>query len=116
MDRKPSVKPVLIGLVRPGDESDSILPLSEQRTAPTETDDEGATGLQQITARKLRSFECGAHFDATEVICEARTIAFRILGYVPQRHKWPFIADRICASVGLGTFDRSSEALMIIPL
>jgi hypothetical protein len=116
MDSKPSVEPVLIGLVRPGDESDSILPLSEQRTAPTETDDEGATGFQQIAARKRRSSERGAHFGGTEVVCEARTIAFRIRGYVPQRHKCPFIADRICASVGLGTFDRSSEALMIIPL
>jgi len=37
-------------LVRAGNESDGILALSEQRTAPTETDDEGATGLQQIAA------------------------------------------------------------------
>jgi len=103
-------------LVRAGNESDGILPLSEQRTAPTETDDERATGLQQIAAGKLRGFERAPHFCGTEVVCEARTIAFRIRGYVPQRHKCPFIADRICASVGLGTFDRSSEALMIIPL
>jgi hypothetical protein len=80
-----------------------------QRLAKAETDDESATGFEEIAANYA------AH--ATPAMArEARWIALMTRGYVPQRHRWPFMAVRICASVGCGTFESSSEALMIIPL
>ena len=37
-------------------------------------------------------------------------MAFRMRGYVPQRHKWPFIAERICDFGGLGRFRKKFGA------
>src|SRR5437870_4619052 len=81
--------------------------LGKKFVAETESDHQCAARFQKIATN---------HAAPPAITREARWMAFMILGYVPQRHKWPFIAVRICASVGLGVFERSSELLMIMPL
>jgi hypothetical protein len=56
----------------------------------------------------------GALGDAAEVAA-ALWIASRMRWYVAHRHRLPFIAAVICASVGDGFFARSAAALMIWP-
>jgi len=53
--------------------------LTKQLVAEAETDNEGTACLQE--------FAPGAHFATPFIICDARWTAFRIRGYVPQRHK-----------------------------
>jgi hypothetical protein len=53
---------------------------------------------------------------AAAIAFEARRIADRIRGYVPHRQICPFIADRICVSVGCGVLNNNSAPLMICPL
>ena len=55
------------------------------------------------------------YFPPFAITAAAFWIAVRIRGYVPQRHRWPFIAVRICASVGRFVVASRSAAWIIIP-
>ena len=78
--------------------------LREQRVAQVEADDQRAAGLQKISPANHTG--TSRHRDATPAAWPSM-----IRGYVPQRHRCPFIAVRICASVGRGVFESSSDAL-----
>ena len=55
------------------------------------------------------------YFPPFAITAAAFWIAVRIRGYVPQRQRWPFIAVRICASVGRLVVASRSAAWIIIP-
>ena len=45
--------------------------------------------------------------------CAARWMAWRILRYVPQRHRLPYMAESMSLSVGWGLDARSADADII---
>jgi hypothetical protein len=55
------------------------------------------------------------YFPPFAITAAAFWIAVRIRGYVPQRQRWPFMAVRICASVGRLVVASRSAAWIIIP-
>ena len=57
----------------------------------------------------------GHHAPPFAITAAAFWIAVRILGYVPQRHRCPFIAVRIWSSDGFFVVARRSAAWIIIP-
>src|SRR4029079_8106394 len=86
------------------------------RARDRERDDERAATLHERLARELLLQQVGhGYFPPFAITAAAFWIAVRIRGYVPQRHRWPFIAVRICASVGRLVVARRSAAWIIIP-
>ena len=88
------------------------------RPAPSdaEADDQRAAALDERLARELLVEHLGhGYFPPFAITAAAFWIAVRIRGYVPQRHRWPFIAVRICASVGRFVVASRSAAWIIIP-
>ena len=81
-----------------------------------EADDHRAAALDERLARELLVQDLGhGYFPPFAITAAAFWIAVRIRGYVPQRHRWPFIAVRICASVGRLVVASRSAAWIIIP-
>src|SRR4051812_33886939 len=105
MNGKPSIH--LLEIQRTRGAGCALL-LAKQCIAQRKADDKRAAGFHKVAP--------GTHLDTAFITREARWIAFKTRGYVPQRQRWPFMADRICDSLGCGVFDNSSDALMIMPL
>ena len=85
-------------------------------TREAEADDEPAAGLHERLARELLVEHLGhGYFPPFAITAAAFWIAVRIRGYVPHRQRWPFIAVRICASVGRFVVASRSAAWIIIP-
>ena len=79
-------------------------------------DDHRAAALEERLARELLVEHLGhGYFPPFAITAAAFWIAVRIRGYVPQRQRWPFIAVRICASVGRFVVASRSAAWIIIP-
>ena len=79
-------------------------------------DDQRAAALDERPARELLVEHLGhGYFPPFAITAAAFWIAVRIRGYVPQRQRWPFIAVRICASVGRFVVASRSAAWIIIP-
>src|SRR6478672_5835711 len=68
-----------------------------------------------LRENSLLSISVIGYFPPFAITAAAFWMAVRIRGYVPQRHRWPFIAVRICASVGRLVVARRSAAWIIIP-
>ena len=86
------------------------------RRADGEADEHRAAALDERLARELlvQHLRHG-YFPPFAITAAAFWIAVRIRGYVPQRQRWPFIAVRICASVGRFVVASRSAAWIIIP-
>src|SRR5262249_45508292 len=85
---------------------------------PTEAepDDQSPTALQEaLPGELLLVQEPRHHLPPFAITAAACLIAVRIRGYVPHRHRWPFIAVRIWSSVGFFVVDSRSAAWIIIP-
>src|SRR5262245_58506479 len=66
---------------------------SRSRAKP---DQQHAATLQERLARELLVHDLGhRYFPPFAITAAAFWIAVRMRGYVPQRHRWPFIAVRI---------------------
>ena len=113
VDRKPRIEQFLLRLTGPERErhADGFLCAGAQRQR--KPNEQRATGFQQIAPREFDRARFVAHFATSR---EARRMALRMRGYVPQRHKCPFIAVRISSSLGRGLCARSSAALIVMPL
>src|SRR4029079_12640158 len=103
MNGEPSVD-----LPRVGRSSFGSTLLRGQNIGEIESDDQRSAGFEEIASK--------GHRAPPAITVDARSIALRIRGYVPHRQRWPFIAVRICASVGLGVFASNSADFTIIPL
>ena len=79
--------------------------------------DQRAAALDERLARELLLVKEARHVYAPPfaITAAAFWIAVRILGYVPQRHRCPFIAVRIWSSDGFFVVARRSAAWIIIP-
>src|SRR6201999_4495953 len=87
----------------------------QPRTHDAEADDQPAA-LDEGLARELLVHDLGhRYFPPFAITAAAFWIAVRMRGYVPQRQRWPFIAVRICASVGRFVVASRSAAWIIIP-
>src|SRR6185436_16538392 len=91
-----------------------LLPVD--RRCEREADEQRAAGLEEVTSGKRRGGRVAAHRPPPAIARAARWIAVMMRGYVPQRHRWPFMAVRICSTVGWGFLESSSAPLMIWPL
>src|SRR4029079_8870019 len=80
-----------------------------------EPDQQRATCLEEVAPGKRRRGRLAAH-RPPPIARDARWIALIIRGYVAHLHKCPFIAVRICSTVGCGLLESSSAPLMIWPL
>ena len=84
--------------------------------ATREADDQRAAALDERLARELLLVRAAlSSCTAFAITAAAFWIAVRILGYVPQRHRCPFIAVRIWSSDGFFVVARRSAAWIIIP-
>src|SRR3954465_2599433 len=82
-----------------------------------EADDQRAAALDERPAAELLLVQKTSHVYAPPfaITAAAFWIAVRILGYVPQRHRWPFIAVRIWSSDGFFVGASRSAAWIIMP-
>ena len=88
----------------------------EPGTREAEADDQRAAALHERLARELLLVqEARHHAPPFAITAAAFWIAVRILGYVPQRQRCPFIAVRIWSSDGFFVVARRSAAWIIIP-
>jgi hypothetical protein len=78
--------------------------------------DHRAAALHERLARELLVQQLRHdYFPPFAITAAAFWMAVRIRGYVPQRQRWPFMAVRICASVGRFVVASRSAAWIIIP-
>ena len=113
VDSKPRVEQLLFRLAGPERQRDADGLLCAGTQRQRKSDEQRATGFQEIAPREFDRARLVAHFATSR---EARRMALRMRGYVPQRHKCPFIAVRISSSLGRGLRARSSAALIVMPL
>ena len=92
-------------------------PAGRRSAGEAEPDDQGAAALEERRAGELplAGDSVIVYAPAFAITAAAFWIAVRIRGYVPQRHRCPFIAVRICASVGRFVVASRSAAWIIIP-
>src|SRR5262249_10840872 len=120
-DRKPGVARVQVGKPVTGAARVERRVARRSKRIPgpvhAEADDECAAGLEELLPRELLLVQKTRHryFPPFAITAAACLIAVRILGYVPQRQRWPFIAVRIWSSVGFFVVESRSAAWIIIP-
>ena len=115
VDPQPRVEPVQRRVVAGRRDGRAGL-ARDRRAAEAETHDHRAAALDERRARELLVQHLRhRYFPPFAITAAAFWIAVRIRGYVPQRHRWPFIAVRICASVGRFVVASRSAAWIIMP-
>src|SRR4051794_2412668 len=115
-DRKPGIDLIRVKGPVARERADRRPPLLHTQTPrKTESDNQRAAALDERLAGELLLVKKARHGYAPPfaITAAAFWIAVRILGYVPQRHRWPFIAVRIWSSDGFFVVASRSAAWII---